>query len=111
MSVADFEDATRLRMGDDARRSTESRRADSAGGGSVSVLAVTKTLTSYPTSAGKFFACETRAILGTESEGASGAGTNLGDTFFAYLPVGAPIPASGSEVTCSRVAYRWVIDF
>jgi hypothetical protein len=101
-------DAELLRISDDADHAENSRRADPTGRASVTVLAVTKT---YPTAAGKFFACETRKILGTETEGSSGTGTNCGDTFYAYLPAGRTVPASGTEVVCERVAHRWILDY
>jgi hypothetical protein len=104
-------DAELLRISDDADHAENSRRADPTGRASVTVLAVTKTITTYPTAAGKFFACETRKILGTETEGSSGTGTNCGDTFYAYLPAGRTVPASGTEVVCERVAHRWILDY
>jgi hypothetical protein len=109
--MIDIADAELLRLNDDVDQAESSRRVDPVSRTSVTVLAVTKTIATYPTAAGTFFACETRKILGTETEGSSGTGTNCGDTFYAYLPAGRSIPASGTEVVCERVAHRWILDY
>jgi hypothetical protein len=101
------DDAERMRIEDDEARDGDGPSAYDAG---VSVLAVTKTVTTYPTTAGTYVACETRMVLGTEIEGTAGVGTNQGDTFYAYIPTGATIPASGSEVVCVGCGNRWVLD-
>jgi hypothetical protein len=111
MSVNGWERAERLRNEDAAVRSALSRRDRAESGGPDSVLAKTKTVGTYPTTAGKFFACQTVKLQGTEAEGSTGVKEDLGDTFMAYLPVGAPVPVSGAEVVCTRVAHRWVIDY
>lgn len=110
MTGRDYDDAERLRIDDRESDDDYSRRDSSSPPTGCVVLAVTKTISSYPTSAGQFVACETRGIMGTEVEGSAGIGTNLGDTFYAYCPTGATVPASGSEVICVNVAHRWVLD-
>ena len=89
----------------------QSRRVEPLGNGACQVLAKTKTITTYPTSAGVFFACQTVKVLGTETEGDPGSITAVGDTFYAYLPTGRTVPASGTLVLCTRIPYRWMIEY
>ena len=74
--------------------------------GSGAAVLHTFTETTYPTSAGSFYACKIVSLDGTEAEGDTPTFTDE-DTVYAYN-VGSTIPASGSYVVGHAVAGRWV---
>ena len=104
-------DAELLRISDDGDEAEWSRRSESTGPSGAMALAITKTVTTYPTSAGKYIACQTLKITGTETEGSAGVTANCGDTFYAWLPTGRTVPRTGTVVTCFWIAWRWVLDY
>jgi hypothetical protein len=78
--------------------------------GSLSLLARTKVLHSYPTLASCYFACEPLAVLGTETEGGPGVVSGNSTTFFA-LNLGSTIPPSGTQIVVTNVGNRWVFRY
>ena len=83
---------------------------DGSGGpseGSGAALLHTFTETTYPTSAGSFYACKIVSIDGTEAEGDTPTFTDE-DTVYAYN-VGTTIPPTGSYVVGHAVGGKWVI--
>jgi hypothetical protein len=104
-----YDDQELIRLGD-AYRDGSRREEESSSQIGATCLAKTKTVTTYPTSAGKFFACSTQKVIGPETEGGTATVADLGDTFYAWLPTGRTVPANGTLVICERVPYRWVID-
>lgn len=107
--LSEIDDAERLRIGDVDDEAAYGRLDPGSAPVGATVLAVTKAISSYPSGAGRFVACTTKALIGTETEGSAGVGTSLGDTFYAYVPSGAAVPSNGSEVICVCVPYRWVM--
>lgn len=68
------------------------------------ILAKTKTISSYPATANVFYGMEPIEISNTTvSEGASGTITNLGTTFYAYN-FGSTVPPTGTYVVCGMVS-------
>lgn len=104
-----FEDAELLRRDAGLDRDERSREVESGVGGSRSLLAKTKTVTTYPTAAARFYACEIQGLLGTESEGSTGTLTPQ-RTIYAYN-LGASIPPTGTPVLLTEVPYRWVFRY
>lgn len=101
------DEAERLRQSADSDAADSSRAPGGAAAGAACVAAQTKTVSVYPTSAAAYYACQTIAVTGTETEGGSGTTTADGDTLYAYN-LGSAIPASGTKVLLTRVAWRWV---
>jgi len=104
-----FDDTEILRGEADDDRNERSRVRESGVGGSRSLLVKTKTVTTYPTAAGRFYACEIQGLLGTESEGSTGTLT-AGRTIYAYN-LGASIPPTGTPVLLTEIPYRWVFRY
>ena len=78
--------------------------------GAPTVLACTKVLSRYPTVAQSFFACQPLILLGAESEGGSGAVTEVNTTFLA-LNLGSTVPPVGTEVLVTFTGSRWVFRY
>ena len=73
------------------------------------VIARTKSLGSYPSTDGVFFACESQDILdGPDPETPEFRGR--GDTFFALCLPGCTPPDEGAFVACTFVPDRWVFQ-
>jgi hypothetical protein len=104
-------DEAQLLRQDATDREAAETRADQPGSrGAPCVVAKTKTVTTYPTAAARFYACEAQTVTGAETEGGSGALTAGGDTFFA-LNLGSAIPPSGTTILCTLASYRWVFRY
>ena len=78
--------------------------------GSPTLLALTTTIQTYPTSAQSYFACRPLILLGNEIEGGPGSVTPGNATFFA-LNLGSTIPPSGTQVLVTFVGNRWVFRY
>jgi len=78
--------------------------------GAPTLLACTKVLSSYPTVAQCFFACQPLTLLGAEVEGGSGVVTGVDATFFA-LNLGSAVPPIGTEVLVTFAGNRWVFRY
>ncbi len=74
------------------------------------MVAQTKSISSYPTAANRFFACAPAGVLGPEVEGGPGTVSTTGSTFFA-LNLGTAVPPSGTNVLCTYTRYRWVFRY
>ena len=103
-------EATRLRS-----RETFPQDAPIAGGRAAAsasplLVAQTKTLTTYPTAAQRFFACRPVVVLGAEVEGGLGAITADPSTVLA-LNLGSGIPPAGTSVVLIYCANRWVFIY
>lgn len=101
------DDAELLRLARAADEIADSGAGTPGPAGSVVVLARTKTVATYPTAANRYYAFQTLAVLGAETEGGAGTLTALGDTFFAYN-CGTAIPASGTDHVVAFTGHRWV---
>lgn len=102
-----FEEVERLRDDLDDAEGREGRSEHTPAKCGVTVLAKTKTVSSYPTVAARYYACETQEVVGTESEGGTATLVTLGDTFYA-LNLGSAVPPTTTYVICTFVAHRWV---
>jgi hypothetical protein len=79
--------------------------------GSASLLVKTTTATSYPTTAGTFYASNPIEIDGTELEGST-ASYSADETQVVYaLNVGTQIPPVGTRVVVQAVGGRWVFRY
>ena len=74
------------------------------------LVAQTKTLSSYPSAAQKFFACAPLTVLGPEVEGSAGTITPGSATFLA-LNLGSAVPPAGTNIVATFVDSRWVFRF
>ncbi len=72
---------------------------------------ITTTVTTYPTSAGVFYACNPELIYGNETEGATPTFTADGSTIVYALNLGTSIPPNGTILVIHSVGGRWVFRF
>ncbi len=79
--------------------------------GSTALLVTTTTVSTYPSTAGSFYASNPTEIDGGEVEG--GAATYTADTTQVVyaLNVGTQVPPVGTRVVVHAVAGRWVFRF
>ena len=99
-----------LRIRDEALIDLFSQGGREPSSGMPCLVARTKRLTTYPTSAGKFFACSPVIVLGPEVEGGAGSLTVGTATFFA-LNLGSVAPPQGTNVLATFVDNRWVFRY
>lgn len=107
--------------GDDARRTFHrdqdlldlaARGDNDAPSASPSLLAATTTVTTYPTTAGRFFACDVQDLLGAETEGSVGSVTAASPTRRVLaLNLGTAVPPIGTNVILVFVPHRWVFRY
>ena len=74
------------------------------------MLVQTKTVGTYPTVAGKYYAVAPVDPGGAEGEGNSGTFAVGSVTFFA-LNVGGSVPPSGTKVVATPLGGRWVFSY
>lgn len=90
---------------------TEADRLDMEGGPLPGPMLVqTKTVGTYPTVAGRYYAVTTVDPGGAESESGTGTFGVGSDTFFA-LNSGSAIPPTGTKVIVDPVGGRWVFAY
>jgi hypothetical protein len=105
-----YSEAQRLLIANDELRAELSRFQQPPDSGSLSLLAQTLSLGSYPTSAAAYYACTPLGLLGTETEGSAGVTASAGATFFAFN-TGSAIPPPGTQILVSQVGSRFVFSF
>lgn len=110
MSRPALDEAKRLRIRDDLLLDGLSRRDRTPSFGSPSLIAQTKTIQTYPTTAPSFYACVPQTVLGKEVEGGAGTMTPNPATFFA-LNLGSAIPPVGTNILATFVESRWVFRY
>ena len=110
MTGQPLDESRRLRARDEALADGLTRLDPAPTFGTPSLVAQTKAITTYPTSAQRFFACTPRTVLGREVEGGAGALTSTGATLLA-LNLGTAIPPAGTDVLVTFVDSRWVFRF
>ena len=110
MSLQSLDETKRLRTRDDALADGLSRRDRFPSFGSPSLVAQTKAIQAYPTSAQRFFACIPQTVLGKEVEGGAGTLTPDSATFLA-LNLGSAVPPVGTNILATFVDSRWVFRF
>lgn len=76
---------------------------------SASMVVVTVTQSSYPSAAGKYFACQQLTLDGVEVEGGAATFTTLPGVFFVAVVDGSTVPASGTKLIVDGVDGRWVV--
>ena len=87
------------------------RAVSAAPFGSAAMCAVTTTVTTYPTSAGAFYACNPELLYGAETEG--GAPTFTADTatvLYAFN-LGSAIPPNGTKIVIHAAGGRWAFRY
>ena len=89
----------------------DSARGDSPPNGSAAILAMTTTVSTYPTTAGSFFAILVQSINGSEAEGSSASYVSASSTPSYAWNAGTAIPPSGTPVVCHAVGGRWVFRY
>ena len=75
-----------------------------------SLLALTTTLSAYPTTAQSYYACQPLTLLGAEVEGGLGSVTAGSSTLF-VLNLGSTIPSPGTQILATFVGNRWVFRY
>jgi|SRR5579883_2593601 len=104
------DEATRLRIRDFGLLDELTRCDPQVASGSPCLVARTTTLTTYPSTAQVFYACEPLTVLGAEVEGGLGVVSVMPGTFFA-LNLGGTVPPVGTEVLVSFTGNRWVFRY
>jgi hypothetical protein len=79
--------------------------------GSAAVCAITTTVTTYPTAAAEFFACNPELVTGTETEGGAATFTVDASTVIYGLNVGTAIPPNGTKVILHAIGGRWAFRY
>ncbi len=108
--MIDSDEAKRLSSREDALADDVKRRDSDPPLGSPSLLAVTTTFKTYPTTSLSFHACLPLTLLGTEVEGGPGS-VSPGDAIFFALNIGASVPPNGTQVLTTFVGNRWIFRF
>jgi hypothetical protein len=87
------------------------RVPEGADSGSAGCLIRTTTLVTYPTTAGRFYACNPVQIDGTETEG--GTATYTADTtqVIYALNLGTTVPPAGTNLIATAVGGRWTFRY
>ncbi len=111
MTVIDPQtEAKKLRTRDASAEGSARHAGIDAASPSPTIVAQTKTLSTYPTAAQRFYACKPVVILGAEVEGGSGVITADSSTVMA-LNIGTSIPPVGTNVILSYCADRWLFAY
>jgi hypothetical protein len=79
--------------------------------GSAAMCAITTTVSTYPTSAGLFYACNPELIYGSELEGATPTFVPDTDTVVYALNLGTAIPPNGTLIVIHAVGGRWCFRY
>src|SRR5262245_45344196 len=79
--------------------------------GSAAICVVTATVTTYPTVAARFYACNPELLIGSEAEGASPTFTADSSTVIYALNVGTAIPPNGTKLVIHSVSGRWTFRY
>lgn len=100
-----------LRERQAATRAAALRLAPFAEEGAVAVLAQTTTVSSYPTTAGVFYACMPISVDGAETEGAAASfHADQTRTFYA-LNLGSQVPPRGTLIIAHGCGGRWIFRY
>ena len=78
--------------------------------GTAAILVGTTTVTTYPTTAGVFYAALELLIDGVEAEGVAATYASQAGVVYC-LNVGTQIPPSGTRVVAHAVGGRWVFRY
>ncbi len=105
-----LDEAKRFRERDGTLQDDLTRRDRVPSFGSPSLVAQTKVITTYPTSAQRFYACTAQTVLGAEVE-AGPASFTPGPASFYALNLGTSIPPAGTYILTTFVESRWVFRY
>lgn len=100
-------EATRLREREPANPARTQTRGMASATNCPILAAQTKTVTTYPNVAQRFFACATVSVLGAEVEGGTGAISADSSLIYA-LNLGTAVPPVGTTVLLFFSGNRWV---
>jgi hypothetical protein len=75
------------------------------------ILAQTTTVTTYPTSASLYYACNPLSLTGTEGEGLSATSNADTDTVLYAINLGTAIPPASTPVILHSVGGRWAFRY
>jgi hypothetical protein len=78
---------------------------------SAAMCAITTTVTTYPTSAAVFYACNPEILGGTEAEGATPSFSADTTTILYAMNLGTAIPPNGTIIVIHAVGGRWAFRF
>jgi hypothetical protein len=87
------------------------RVAPFAADGSPALLVTTTTVSTYPATAGAFYASNPTEIDGSEVEGGAASYTADATQILYVLNVGTQIPPAGTRVVAHAVGGRWVFRY
>jgi hypothetical protein len=79
--------------------------------GSAAMCVITTTVTTYPTSAAEFYACNPELLTGSEDEGATPTFTADTATIVYALNLGTAIPPNGTKLVIHSAGGRWVFRY
>ena len=79
--------------------------------GSAALCVITTTVTTYPTSAAEFYACNPELITGAETEGGTPTFTADTNTVVYGLNLGTVIPPNGTKLVLHSVGGRWTFRY
>lgn len=106
----DYTEITRLRITDAHATDARTRTAPGDTAGAASCVGQTTTITTYPTTAGAFYAMLPVMVTGAETEGTAGTLT-VGTGTFLALNLGTAIPPTGTNVVCTLASHRWTFRY
>lgn len=78
---------------------------------SAAMVVITTTVTTYPTSAAEFYACNPELLTGSEAEGATPTFTVDTATIVYALNLGTAIPPNGTYLVIHSVGGRWCFRY
>lgn len=107
---AQADDAFRLRLEGTSLIDALSQLKGDPSLGMPCLVARTKAISRYPTTAQAFYACGSISVLGAEVEGASGT-LSVGPATFLALNLGSAVPPVGSNLLVTFVENRWVFRY
>lgn len=87
------------------------RVASSGPDASQAVLVTTTTVTTYPTVAGSFYACNETEIGGHEIEGQAASYTPDTNGIIYALNIGTSVPPIGTRLVAHNVGGRWCFRY
>lgn len=105
-----FDEAEALRRDGAARDDAATRAEGPNPSGAPCVVAKTKAIATYPTTAAAFYGVEPQHVTGTETEGSAGTLTGTGATILA-LNLGTAIPPVGTQVLVTFCDWQWCFRY
>ena len=79
--------------------------------GSAAMCIITTTVTTYPTVAGAFYACNPELLTGAETEGAAATFTVDTNTVLFAVNVGTAIPPNGTKLVIHGAGGRYCFRY